>query len=98
MISREDFIFTIGFDGEVAIVDGRSKRSYGKLSTIELAEKGLFKAAVCSAVFEKDEEALRMIMESYNRRAHQAVTSPEQLMRLFGVTEVPEAIRRVMVC
>ncbi len=32
MISREDFIFAIGFDGAQAVVDGRAKREFGSLS------------------------------------------------------------------
>ena len=40
MLSRGDFVFTIGYDGASAIVDGRAKRQYGKLSTMELAEEG----------------------------------------------------------
>jgi hypothetical protein len=51
MLSRENFVFTIGYDGLHAVVDSQAKRRYGSLSTRELAEKGLYRAAYASAVY-----------------------------------------------
>ena len=51
MLSREEFIFTIGYDGPVAVIDGQAKKLYSKLSTRELAEKGLYRAAYSSALW-----------------------------------------------
>jgi hypothetical protein len=51
MLNREDFIFTIGYDGPHAVVDSQAKRRYGSLSTRELAERGLFRAAYASVVY-----------------------------------------------
>jgi hypothetical protein len=98
MISRGDFIFTIGYHGETAIVDGRSKNKYAKLSTEELAQKGLFKPALCSGLYEEDEEALRGVLEIYNRQNEKGVDSTEQMLRLFGVSAIPEGITKVMIC
>jgi hypothetical protein len=98
MISREDYIFTIGYDGETAIVNGKAKRKYGRLSTEELARKGLFKPALCSALYEKDERGLQLVLELYNTRSDKKLDSAENLMRTFGVTEVPEEIKKVMIC
>jgi len=46
-MKREDFLFTIGYQGDTALVDGSAKRQYGGLSTRELAAKGLLKPAMC---------------------------------------------------
>ena len=98
MISRENFIFTIGYDGGTAIVDGKSKRKYGRLSTEELARKGLFKPALCSALYENDEKGLQLVYELYNTRSDKKLDSIEHMKRTLGVSEIPEAITKVMVC
>jgi len=88
MLSREEFVFTIGYDGPVAVVDKQAKKKYKNLSTRELAEKGLFRAAYSSAAFSKDPEELRFVAEVYNRLgAHSPVDLPV-LDRLFGVFPV----------
>ena len=84
MLSREDFVFTIGYDGPAAVVDNQAKRKYGKFSTRELAEKGLFRAAYSSALFSKDLQELKFVSEAYKKLgAH----SPVGLSK----TDVPEA-------
>jgi hypothetical protein len=98
MISREDFIFTIGYDGGTAIVDGKSKRKYSRLSTEELARKGLFKPALCSALYAKDEKGLQLVCELYNARSDKKIVSIDHLKRTLGVSEIPEEINKVMVC
>ncbi|MDR3341606.1 MAG: hypothetical protein LBT14_02250 [Treponema sp.] len=88
MLSREDFIFTIGYDGPRAVVDSQAKRKYGTLSTKELAERGLFRAAYSSAVYTKDPEELNMVVDSYNQVAGTSYTLDSPLDRLFGVFPV----------
>ncbi len=105
MISRGDFVFTIGYEGNTSVVDGAMKKRYGSLSTVELAEKQLYKQAVCSAVYEEatheagnpGEEALQRILEIYNRDTERRIGSVEELKRTFGVYGVPEGIGKVMV-
>jgi hypothetical protein len=88
MLSREDFIFTIGYDGPAAVVDREAKRRYGSLSTRELAEKGLFRAAYSSAVYSKDKAELQTVVEIYNKTAGASLTLDSPLDRLFGVFPV----------
>jgi len=85
VLSREDFVFTIGYDGPTAVVDNQAKKKYGKLSTRELAEKGLFRAAYSSAVYSKNPEELKYIMEVYNSLVGQTQVELAGLERLFGV-------------
>jgi len=84
MLSREDFIFTIGYDGPQAVVDGQAKKRYSSLSTKELAEKGLYRAAYSSAVFSKDAKELETVLEIYNKTTGSSVPQAS-LQRLFGV-------------
>lgn len=88
MLSREDFVFTIGYDGPVAVVDNHTKRKYGKLTTRELAEKSLFRAAYSSAVYSKDPKELELVAEAYNRMIGHSRVEQNALERLFGVTLV----------
>jgi hypothetical protein len=88
MLSREDFVFTIGYDGASAIVDGRAKREFGKLSTMELAEEGLYRAAFASALFEMktDQGPMKDFIQFFNSKAGTSYNTPEEFQRLFGVT------------
>jgi hypothetical protein len=94
MLPRADFIFTIGYDGPAAVIDKQAKKRYGLLSTRELAEKGLFRAAYSSAVFSKDPAELEIVVEVYNRitgitaSKSGPITAASPLDRLFGVFPV----------
>ncbi len=85
MISREDFIFTIGYDGPVAVVDGQAKRKFGKLGTVELAAAGLFRAAYSSALYSGSPEDLDAVVAAYNAASGSMLTRESLLGRLFGV-------------
>jgi hypothetical protein len=95
MLSREEFVFTIGYDGPTAVVDGQARRRYGALSTRELAEKGLFRAAYSSAVYSKDAGELDTVIALYNKTAGTSLSASSPLDRLFGV--FPVEVKRSMV-
>jgi len=87
VLSRDDFIFTIGYDGPAAVVDKQAKKKFGKLSTRELAEKGLFRPAYSSAVYSGNKEEIELVAEVYSRlQGHP--TDVAALDRLFGVSLV----------
>lgn len=48
---REDYIFCIGYEGSTAIVDGKLMRRHRFQGTHQLAEAGLYKQAICSALW-----------------------------------------------
>jgi hypothetical protein len=95
MLSREDFVFTIGYDGPAAVVDGQAKRRYGSLSTRQLAERGLFRAAYSSAVFSGDPADMETVLEFYNKAAGGSSAAGLSLDRLFGV--FPVEVKRAVV-
>lgn len=92
---REDFMFTIGYDGDTAIIDGKARKRYAKLTTKELADAGLFKPAFCSALFSGDKSELSLVLETYNRGEGSAYATEDDLKRLFGVYEVRQDITKV---
>lgn len=85
MISREDFIFAIGFDGAAAVVDGKAKKEFGKLPTMELARKGLYRAAFSSALYSGKSEEMKAFIDYFNEKASTNYTEAAELSRLFGV-------------
>ena len=94
MRARADFIFTIGYDGPAAVVDGQAKKLYSSLSTAELAQKGLFRAAYSSAIWSKDPKELEIVAEIYEKTTG-APVSISSMERLFGVFPV-EASRSIV--
>ena len=95
-MDRADYLFILGYDGETAIVSGQAKRKYSKLSTAELLETGLIKAAFCSADYAGDPKELEMVVAALAERSGQEYTV-DDLRRLFGVYGVPDGIRKVTV-
>ncbi len=96
-MNREDFIFTIGYEGNTAVVDGSLKKRYRALSSHELAESGLFKPALCSAIYSGNKDELEAVLRIYNARAEVRIDSIYAFKRKFGVFEVPEGIGKVTV-
>ena len=94
---REDFVFCIGFEGGTAIIDGRLMRRHGSSTSRQLAEAGLFKQAVSSAVFNDSAAELDEVLAVYNGRAKAPMRSVEELKRTFGVAGVPEGVKKVTV-
>jgi hypothetical protein len=94
---REDYVFCIGFEGSTAIIDGRLMRRHGKLSTNALAEAGLYKQALASAIWSADEKSLAEVLAIYNGKTATPVRSVEELIRIFGLTGVPEGVKKITV-
>jgi hypothetical protein len=95
MLNREDFTFTIGYDGPLAVIDGQARRRCRGLSSGELAEKGLFRAAYASALRSGERGELEAVEAAY-RRAAGAAAPAGPLDRLFGVFPV-NAARSVVI-
>ena len=95
-MEREDFLFTIGYQGNSPVVDKQARKDYGKLSTMELAEKGLFKPAFCSALFSENDEEIKAFLDYFNSVSERKYGSAFELKRLFGVFGVPKDTGKVI--
>lgn len=95
-MTRQEFVFTIGFQGDAAIVDKRAKRDYGRLSTMELAEKGLYRAAFCSALFSGGPDEMTEFVRHFAERTANPDLTEDQVKRVFGVYTVPDEVKRVV--
>ena len=94
---REDYVFCIGYEGSTAIVDGKLIRKHRSHATGQLAEAGLFKQAICSALWSGKTEELEEILSIYNRKTVTGVRTAEELTRIFGTSGVPEGVKKVTV-
>lgn len=88
-------MFTIGYRGNVAIVDRAARRRHARLSGEGLLERGLYKAALCAAEFDGDAGAQEAVLESYNARAVVPLADVDQLRARFGVFGVPASVTGV---
>lgn len=96
-LKREDYVFAIGFDGSSAIVDRYARSSYGKLDTRALADKGLFRSAYRSAVFDGDDEGAKYVLDRYNSVSPVSYKDAEDLAKVFGVQPPSDDITSVRV-
>ena len=94
MIKREDFMFTVGYEASVAIVDVRARKRFGKLSVDKLLDLGQYKAAFAGALYDGSDEALERIRESYNAAHGTSYGTTGEMKRLFGVDRVREDVDR----
>lgn len=92
---REDYVFCIGYEGSAAIVDGKLRSRYASYSTRQLAEAGLFKQAVCSALYSGKPEELAEVLAIYNQRTEHRCSTVEELTRTYGTFGVPEGVTRI---
>ena len=96
-MKREDFMFTIGYQGDTALVDGKAKKEYGKLDIDQLLEKGLHRAAFCAALYDGETEQMQKVVETYNRISGASLSSTQDMKRMLGVFQVPQNISKVKV-
>lgn len=87
MVTRDEAVASIGFDGNAALVDRVMKKKYSAMNTEQLAEAGFFRAATISALYLEDDGALEMVADIYNRLAGTTYAA-DSMARLFGVARV----------
>ncbi|MFP4066759.1 MAG: hypothetical protein ACOCWU_02240 [Spirochaetota bacterium] len=95
-MKREDFVFTIGYQGETAVIDARARKKYRSLSTMELAERGLYGQAFRSAIYSGSEEEMQQLLEFFRTATSLPAESEASVKRLFGVYDVPEGIEKTL--
>jgi len=95
-MTRDEFVFTIGFQGDAAIVDKRAMRQFRGHSTMELAEQGLYRAAFCSAVFSGNEREMQEFVAHFSGKTGLPDLTADRLKMLFGVYTVPDQVKRIV--
>lgn len=91
-MKRNEFVFTIGYQDDAAIVDGPAMKKHGGKSAEELLDLGLFRPAYCAALYDGQLEGFR---DLFSRRTGMQIDSDDALARLFGVYGIPESVTKV---
>lgn len=91
-MTRNAFVFCIGYNGGTAIVDRKLEAQYGRLGTRELFAEGLYKPAVASAIFAKSDEDLQWLLAEYTRVTGKALRDVDALKKTVGVDQVYDTI------
>lgn len=94
---REEFVFTIGYQGDAAVVDRAAMKRYGQLGTMDLLEQGLYRAAFCSALYAADEQEMQQFMSSFESKTGIPAESADQLKRLFGVYPTEGVVKTLLI-
>lgn len=99
IMKKSDFIWTVGYSGNVAVINKRARASFGRHNAVELLEKGLLRPAFCTALWqfevEKDEATMKSFLEGLSTKTG----SPLQLddaKRMMGVYQIPEGNVRTL--
>lgn len=95
-MTRSEFVFAIGFQGDAAIVDKRAQRRYGKMGTMELAREGLYRAAFCSALFSAAPDEMEQFVAYFSEKTGTPDLTADRIKRLFGVYTVPDEIKKIV--
>jgi hypothetical protein len=95
-MTREDYMFTLGYNGNQAMIDKTRLGKYKKCSLEELCDKGQYKAAICKAFWDDDQSGLELVLQKYNQNTVKPLGSVEVLKRAFGVMKLPESIKRTV--
>ena len=93
-IKRNDFVFTIGYQGDTAIVDGSARKRYGKLTARQLLETGLYRSAFCAALYDGEMETF---LPEFQAVTGMDARTTEGLQRMYGVFGAPDSIDNVSV-
>jgi len=93
-MTRNAFVFCVGYNGGTAIVDRKLEARFGRLGTRELFGQGLYKPAVASAIYAKNDQDLEWMRQEYSRITGAALRDVDALKRTVGVGEVYPAIVR----
>ena len=80
-----DFISMIGYDAQSAIIDKQFARKYGQKNSMELAELGYYKAALCSALYYDNAEECEQLMKWLHEHDLFIDFDFAGLISLFGV-------------
>ncbi len=86
---------TIGYQGNAALVSTKLIKMYKGLTLEQLVEKGYYRAAVASVLFDKASDKEQYLVDTYNNNSSVPVRSFVHLQRVYGVPEPPEKIGKI---
>ena len=98
-MNKNDFVWCVGYSGNVAVVNKRARSTYGKLDETELLEKGLLRPAFCTALWaleiDKDENRMNVFLQGLSGKIGGKLAI-DDAKRMLGVYKVPEGNVRTL--
>ena len=82
---RDEFVFTIGYQADAAIVDRAAMKKHANLGTMELLDLGLYRAAFCSALYSENDDEMKEFLHVFAEKTGIKADTADDLKRLFGV-------------
>ena len=95
-MTLKNFMFTIGYQGDSALVDRANLEKYGNMEESELLAAGLYKPAFSRALYKEDQEGMERVLSSYNSKTPQKYKNLEEIKKAFGVFSVPQNITKTI--
>ena len=95
-MTRNAFIFCIGYQGGTAIVDKKLEARYRRKSCRELFAEGLYKPALAAAVYDKNQDDLEWIRTRYSTLSGREYRDVDAIIRALGVADVRDSIQRTL--
>ncbi len=92
MIKKHDFIWTIGFQGNTAIVNKRQRTESRDITPSVLLAEGMLRAAFSSALWEQEIESKATALEDFRLLFVKATgldIGLDNIKRMLGVYQVP---------
>jgi hypothetical protein len=92
MIKKKDFIWTIGYQGNTAIVNRRQQSALRDMTPEGLLGQGMLRAAFCSALWQQEMEGRADALEAFRAefaRITGLQVGIEEMKRMLGVYQVP---------
>jgi hypothetical protein len=94
-MKREQYCFTIGYNGGDAIVDKQAMFKYGKKTSRDLADLGLYKSALSAALFDEDREGQLYVLQKFNENSGAGLADTGNLVKVLGIIPSWNDISRV---
>ncbi len=93
-MTKQEFVWTVGFNGNTAIINRQMKERNKDLSPKNLLEQGLVRPAVCSALWDSQTNvgALDEFAKQFSQKTAIEIDA-DGLKRLVGVYTIPQNIR-----
>lgn len=94
-MKKIEFISTIGYQGNAALVSQKLMKTYKGLSLEQLVEQGYFRAAVATVIFDTLSDKEQYLVDTYNSQSQVPVRDFAHLQRVYGVPQPSESIDKI---
>jgi hypothetical protein len=99
VLSKEDFVATVGYQGSSAVVDKRVRSTMKKLGAMDALKLGMFRPGFATALYEAEVTNTPEVLHEavlYLQEVFQTPLTVDQAKRLLGIQRVPQEIQKTL--